>query len=259
MIVVAVAIAFTYALGIRALARRGRVLPNGRSVAAAGAVATIVASSLVPGASFTGHMVEHIGLGMVAPLLLALAAPVTLALQTTPPWLRPRIRTALHSTAAQWLSRPVMGLILFGTTLLVLYLTPLLELSERNDAVHVAVHAHLFAVGALFMWPLIGVDPIARRVPFGARILTVPAAVPFHAFLGMALISTDTPLAPRVYPSLDDQHRAGGLLWMSGELMSLVLASIVVAGWMAAERRADRRDRQRDDPPLRVRSTPATD
>ena len=56
------------------------------------------------------------------------------------------------------------------------------------------------AAGALFMWPLVGVDPIPGRVPFGARILTVMAAVPFHAFLGLALISTTTALAPGVVP-----------------------------------------------------------
>jgi putative copper resistance protein D len=75
-------------------------------------------------------------------------------------------------------------------------------------------------------------------VPFGARILTVLAAVPFHAFLGVAIMSTSRPLAPTIYPSLDDQHSAGGLLWVSGELMSLVLASIVVHAWINADRRA---------------------
>ena len=84
-------------------------------------------------------------------------------------------------------------------------------------------------------------------MPFAARILTIMAAVPFHAFLGMALISTTTALAPKAYPSLDDQHRAGGLLWMSGELMAFVLASIAVRAWFVADTKAARRADARDD------------
>jgi len=191
-------------------------------------------------------MIEHILLGMVAPLLLAVSAPVTLALQTTPPFLRQKLRRTLHSRPIAWLSHPVVGLAIFGLSLSVLYLSPVLELSARNDAVHVAVHAHLIAAGALFMWPLVGVDPLPRPVPFGARILTITAAVPFHAFLGVALIYTTTALAPSGYPELDEKHRAGGLLWMSGELMSFVLASIVLRAWLTADGRASRRADARD-------------
>jgi putative membrane protein len=238
MIVVAVGLAVAYAMGVHSLARRGRVWPIARSLAAVGAIAAIAASEFAAGSSFTGHMGEHILLGMVAPLLLALSAPITLALQTTPPWLRPKLRRTIHSTPATWLSNPVVGLAVFGVSLIVLYLSPLLELSERHALIHAVVHVHLVAAGALFMWPLVGIDPIPRRVPFGARILTVLAAVPFHAFLGVAIMSTSSPLAPTIYPSLDDQHSAGGLLWVSGELMSLVLASIVVHAWINADRRA---------------------
>ena len=237
MIVLAAAIAITYGRR-RALARRGRKWPMRRSLFAAAGVVTLAASGFAPPGTFTGHMTEHIALGMVAPLCFALSAPVTLALQTTPPWLRPNIRRGLHSKPAVWLATSRRGSRPLRWVLAVLYLTPLLQMSARNDAVHVAVHVHLLAVGALFMWPLVGVDPMPRRVPFGARILAVLAAVPFHAFLGLAILSTTTALAPKVYPSLDDQHRAGGLLWMSGEVMSFVLASIVVRAWYLADTRA---------------------
>ena len=242
MIVLAVVIAVTYAAGVRSLAGRQRRWPVLRSIALAAAVVAIGASGFVPAGTMTGHMVEHLLIGMVAPLLLALSAPATLALQTTPAWLRPMIRSALHSRPATWLANPVVGLLIFGATLVVLYLTPVLQWSADHLVVHVLVHTHLLASGALFMWPIVAVDPIPRRVPYGARVLTVLAAVPFHAFLGLAIISTTTLLAPKAYPSLDDQHRAGGLLWMSGELMSFTLAAVVVRAWYESDRRAGRRD-----------------
>jgi putative copper resistance protein D len=130
------------------------------------------------------------------------------------------------------------------------YLTPLFRLSLRNPVVHAALHLHVLAAGCLFLWPLVGADPLPRPVPYGARIFTVLAAVPFHAFLGLALLSTRAPLAPAVYPSLSDQHAAAGLLWASGEFLTLVAAAIVLRAWMRAdERQAARLDQRVRLPP----------
>lgn len=241
MIVLAVAIGVAYGLGVRSLARRVRRWSRVRSLSAAGAVLAMAGSEFVPAGTMSGHMIEHLLIGMVAPLLLALAAPITLALQTTPPWFRRPLRTALHSRLASRLSNPVIGLVIFGGSLIVLYLTPLLQRSADHVVVHVLVHVLLLTAGVMFMWPIVAIDPIPRRVPFGARVLTVLAAVPFHAFLGLAIISTTTLLAPDAYPSLADQHRAGGLLWISGELMSFTLATIVGRAWYESDRRSNDR------------------
>jgi putative copper resistance protein D len=65
----------------------------------------------------------------------------------------------------------------------------------------------------------------------------------------MVLLSTSRPLAPAVYPSLADQHAAAGVLWASGELLTLVAAAIVLRAWMVADgREAARADRRLDAP-----------
>jgi putative copper resistance protein D len=208
-------------------------------------VTALTVATFVPDGSFTGHMVEHVLLGMVAPLLLAFAAPVTLALQAGSPALRSALRRALHTRLLAAVSHPVAGLGLFGASMVALYLTPLLDLAARNGAVHVLVHVHLTVVGCLFVWPLVGVDPSPRRVPFGGRLLAVLVAVPFHAFLALALLTGTTPVAPDTYPDLADQHRAAGILWASGELLTVVVAAVVCRAWLVADRReAARLDRQ---------------
>jgi putative membrane protein len=241
MIALAVLVALLYGAGVRSLAGRGRRWPVRRTTPAAFAVVTMAGSGFVPAGTFTGHMIEHIMVGMAVPLLFALSAPVTLALQTAPPGWRRALRTSLHSRLGAWLANPVVGLAVFGLTLVALYLTPLLQWSADHLVVHVAVHLHLLVAGSLFVWPLVGIDPIPCRLPHGARALTVMAAVPFHAFLGIVIISSSAALAPRAYPGLTDQRRAGGLLWASGELMTLVLLTIVVRRWLVAERRSDAR------------------
>jgi putative copper resistance protein D len=231
-----------YVAGVRRLAARGRRWSRARSsafLAGLGLVLLATQSGLgrYDTAGFTVHMGQHLLLGMAAPLLLALGAPITLALQASSPSMKLVVRRAVHSPVATALSRPVVGFALFGGTLVALYLSPLLELSLRNGFVHALVHAHVVLVGSVFLWPLLGVDVLPRPVPFGARLLAVLAAVPFHAFLGVALLTADRPLVPEFYPSLHDQKAAAGILWSSGELLTLVVAAIVFARWAAADRR----------------------
>jgi putative membrane protein len=243
--VVAAVAALAYGSGVRAMRRRGRPWTWTRTLPFAAGLAVVVVGATLPERSFTSHMAQHVLFGMAAPLLLALGAPVTLALQTAPAGLRASLRHAVHGPAGRLLAHPLVGWLLFGGSMLVLYLTPLLDLSVRNAAVHAWVHVHFLLAGTVFVWPLVGADTVPHAPPFGARLLTVLVAVPFHAFLGLALLSATSPLAPEAYPGLDDQRSAAALLWASGELFTLIIAGIVFAHWLAADRReAARLDRR---------------
>ena len=237
---------------LRAARRVRRPWPAGRSVAlVAGALVVTVAVLLDGEARFTTHAAQHLLLGMVAPALFALAAPVTLALQTGGAGARRRLRRVLHSRAAAVAAHPLTGWSLFGGSMLALYLTPLYRLSLEHGWLHEALHVHFLAAGALFFWPVVGVDPLPRRLPHGGRLLVVFLAVPFHAVLGMALLAAREPIAPQ--HTLSD-HRAGaGLLWIAGDLLGLVAALVVAAQWMAAEdRQAEREDRRAEAAALPV-------
>jgi putative copper resistance protein D len=243
-----------YAVGVRRLAARGRVWPLGRRAAMAGALAAAVLATQsgvgrYEADRFSVHMVQHVLLGMVVPLLAVLAAPLTLALQTGAPGTRQVLRTALHSRPGRLVAHPLVGWALFGGGLVVIYLTPLLDLAARHDLVHLAVHAHVVATGVLFLALIVGVDPLPARPPYGARLLVLLVSVPFHAVVALALISAGSPVAPDAYPSLDDQRAAAALFWGSGELLTVVVAAIVCRQWWVSEQRAaareDRLDRSR--------------
>jgi cytochrome c oxidase assembly factor CtaG len=236
-----------YLLGVHRLARRGRTWSAARSAAMAGAlVAAVLATQSgvgrYEGDRFWVHMVQHVLLGMVVPLLVVLSAPLTLALQTARPPTRRGLRRVLHSPAASIATHPLVGWCLFGGGLVVIYLTPLLDLAARNDLVHLAVHAHVVGSGMLFLVPLVGVDPLPRRLPHPARLLALLAAIPFHAFVGLAMLSAGSPLAPEAYPSLDDQRQAAGLFWGAGEIFTLVAAAVVMRQWWVSEQRAADRE-----------------
>lgn len=233
------------------LRRRRGDWPAGRSAAAlaaflAAVVATQSGIATHDTESFTAHVVQHVLLGMAVPFLAALAAPVTLVLQAADPSTRRVVRLALRHRLARVLGHPLVGFAIFGASLAVLTFSPLLDVAARNDLVHLAVHVHVVVVGCLFVWPLVGVDPMPERPGHGARLLIVLASVPFHAFVGAALLSASQPLFD-AYPLLDDQRRAAGLLWGAGELFTVAVAAVVSRDWYRAEQRAGaRHDRSLD-------------
>ena len=231
------------------LVRRHPRWSAGRVAAGAGALAMAVVATQSGMAthdttSFTAHASQHVVLGMVVPLLAAVAAPITLVLQAADHPTRAVVRRALHHPAALVLGRPLVGFVLFGASIVVLTFTPVLDLSARNDLVHLAVHVHLVVAGSLFAWPLVSPDPVPGRPGHGARLLLVLAAVPFHAFVGVALLTSARPLLD-TYPSLDDQRIAAGVLWGAGELLTLATAAIVFHEWYRAEQRAGTRSDRR--------------
>ncbi len=242
-----------YAEGVRRLAARGRRWSPARTTALVGAlvVAIVATQSGIAHHEDTRlwvHMVQHVLLGLVVPLLLVLSAPLTLALQAASTATRRSLRAALRSRPAHVLTHPVVAWGLFGGGLVAIYLTPLLELSVRNDAVHLFVHAHVVVSGVLFLAVLVGIDPLPGRPPFGARLLALLVAVPFHAVVGLALLSSGSPVAPDAYPLMSDQRTAAGLFWGTGEVFTLVVAAIIVRQWWVVEQRAAARDERRFAP-----------
>jgi putative copper resistance protein D len=260
-LLVCLALGSAYVVGVRRLAARGRRWAPARSLSFASGIGVLVVATQSGLAAyddvlFAAHSAQHVLLGMVAPTLLALGAPVTLALQASSRPLQQVLLTVLHSRPARVVAHPVVVWVLFGGTLVALYASPLLELSLRHGVVHTAVHLHVVGTGALFCWTAIGVDPNPRRLPHGARVGFVFLAVPVHAILGVTLLGTTSLLAGGHYaaeapPWLDDvladQRLGAGILWVTGELFGLALTGIALARWMGAEERTGRRHDTRGD------------
>ena len=254
-----VAAALLYGLGARRLTTRGRTWPASRTTLFGLGLLAVLAATQGPLAAaaatrFSAHTGQHLLLGMVGPLLLALAAPLTLALQAGGPATSARLRRLLHSRGARLVANPLLGLAVFGGSLFALYFSPLLALSLRNGPVHAGVHLHFLAAGAIFLWPVLAVDPVAARPSHPARLLAVFLTLPLHAVLGLAILSADRLLAGGWYgralgpqAALADQRAGGGVLWAAGELVGLACAGLVLHQWMAAdEREASRNDRRLD-------------
>ena len=254
-----------YAVGVNRLASRGDHWPVGRTVAfAAGILAFVLATQSGLAAYDTTllsvHMVQHMILSMVVPLLVALSAPVTLALRTLPARPRRWLLAVLHSRIAKVLTFPPLTLLLYVVSPWALYFSGWYSASLQSAFVHELMHVHLVVVGSLFFWPIVGVDPVPGRVQYPFRMLLVLLTLPFHAFLGVTIMSQTELLGGDWYPNLhrgdlgswlpspaDDQHLAGGILWSSGDLIALMVFAVLFAQWVRASmKESEREDRRLD-------------
>lgn len=202
------------------------------------------------------HMVQHMVLGMLVPIFLALGAPVTLALRALRPAGRAVVQSVLHSRAARVLAFPVVAGALFVANPFALYFTGWYEATLRSPWLHDLNHVHFVLVGCLWFWPVLGLDPMPSRPSYPMRLLAVFATMPFHAFLGVAIMGSETLLGGDYYRELDrswgpslleDQEIAGGLLWASGDLVAVLVLGALFVQWVrASEREARREDRRLD-------------
>jgi cytochrome c oxidase assembly factor CtaG/putative copper export protein len=264
----AVLLAVAYTIGTARLRRRGDRWAVGRSVAwYAGCTTILIATSSGLGryapAMFSVHMGQHMLLAMLAPILLVLGAPVTLALRALPsagrgrpPGPREWLMAGVHSPLARMLSHPLLTLPLFVGSYYALYFSGLFDAALTQHWAHLAMNAHFLLVGALFFWPLVGVDPAPRRLPPAARLGVVFASVPFHAFFGVALMSFNSVIGgafyrtlalPWVPDPLADQKLGGGLAWASGEAPLLLVVIALLVQWSRQDERLARRDDRRAD------------
>ena len=267
-----------YAAGVLVLRRRGDRWPWGRTLSlavgmGAFAVATMSGVAAYDTTLLSVHMVQHMVLSMVVPLALALSAPVTLALRTLPARPRRWLLAVLHSRVARVLSFPPLTFTLYVVSPWALYFSGWYRASLESAYVHELMHVHLMVVGALFFWPLMGVDPVPGRVSHPFRMVIVVLTLPFHAFLGVTIMGQQSLLGGGWYPELhdgpmgawlpdplDDQHLAGGILWGSGDLVGLVFFGVLFTQWVRSSmREAAREDRRLDLLEARGRSPDGTD
>jgi cytochrome c oxidase assembly factor CtaG len=198
---------------------------------------------------FSVHVGQHMLLTMVAAPLLALGAPVTLALRVAKGRTRRRMTRVLHSPPLRVVGHPLVAWVLFTATLYGLYFSPLFDLTLREPLVHDLVHLHFLAAGLL-----VGLDPSRWRLPHIARLLFVFLMVPFHAFLGVAIMNSGRVLAPTLESfqrtwgptPLADQQVGGAILWGAGDLIALAAVLGVLISWASYEEKvvAVREDRR---------------
>lgn len=227
------------------LRRRGDSWPLIRDASfAAGGLGTVWATLGDPwGGPFTQHVVRHLVVAMMAPLLFVAAHPLTLALRALAPGgVRRRLVAVAHSGAVALLFFPPLAAVLDVGGLWLLYRTELFAATAHRPLLHSAVQVHMAAAGLLFTFAVCGLDPVRRRWSLGVRGATVLAAGTAHAVLARTLYSRPPP--GTAFTTADLRL---GAQWMyyGGDLAEAGLAVLMGVAWYAGAGRARARRRRR--------------
>jgi cytochrome c oxidase assembly factor CtaG/putative copper export protein len=264
---VVVFLAFFYLAGVWRLYKRGDKWPVLRTISWLAGLALLFyvtngALNVYGKYLFSVHMLGHMLLTMMIPVLLVPGAPVTLASraikkrQDGSRGAREWILLAVHSRYAGFLAHPIVAAVLFAGSLWVFYYSPLFRWATEDHIGHQWMVVHFLLTGYLFVQSLIGIDPVPYRAPYPLRLLMLLGTMAFHAFFGLAIMTGTGLLLADWFgamgrewgPSaLADQQAGGGIAWSVGEIPTIILAIIVAISWSRSDAKETKRlDRTAD-------------
>ena len=207
---------------------------------------------------FSVHMVGHMVLSMMVPVLLVPGAPVTLLSRAQAPrkdgsWgMREWVLWAVHTPFAWFVSHPLFAGLNFALSLVMFYYTPLFRWATEEHLGHQWMLIHFLITGYLFVQSLMGVDPQPHRTGYPIKLMLLIGTMAFHAFFGLGLMNERSLLLADWFGAmgrtwgddpLADQAIGGAFAWGVGEIPTIVIALIVVTQWS----RSDDRERKRLD------------
>jgi putative copper resistance protein D len=256
-----------YLVGFWLLRRRGDRWPAGRVVSwllgwLVVIWATCAGVAWYAPVSFALHMVSHMALAMLAPVLLVLGGPITLALRVLPAagggarGPREWITWALHTPLTRFVTHPLYVLFIYTVGLYGLYYTSLYATLMSSHLGHFAMQVHFLAAGYLFYWVVIGVDAGPRRLGYPVRLILLMASLVIHSLFAVPMMMTEAPMVqgwydlvqpPWLVDPLADTHVAGAIAWGFGELPTLVVAIALGFQWARSDEREARRTDRRAD------------
>jgi putative copper resistance protein D len=234
-----------------ALSARGRRWSPKRTASFLAGLVAIDVALQSPVAAFTmeyfqAHVVQHLLLMVIAPPLLAMGAPMTLALQTSGRTGKVRLLKVLNSRPFQVLTHPLPVAFLYYFSMFAFFLTFALNFSMTHMWVMDLVNVAFLIASVHFWWPIVGLDPIPHwKMSHGVRLTNLLIGVPVESFLALALLST-TRGAASMY-TVASTHAGAGILWIGAELFTFLALIPVFLQWVRfEERKGARYDAQLD-------------
>jgi putative copper resistance protein D len=250
-LVTCVAVGAWYLQAVWALSARGRSWSRMRTVSFVAGLVMIDLALQSPVATFTmgyfqAHMIQHLLLMVLAPPLLALGAPMTLALQTSSRKVKVRLLRVLNSRAFRWWSHPVPTAAFYYLGMFAFFLTSAVNVAMEHMWIMDLVNIAFLVASLHFWWPIVGVDYIPHwPMGHGMKMVALLLGVPIESFLALALLTSTRPVASMY--TVGGTHAGAGILWIGAELFTFLALIPVFIQWLRFEgRRTARIDAELD-------------
>lgn len=204
-------------------------------------------------AVYSWHMLVHMTVNMMVPVLCVLGAPFTLvdaASRVRGPDELPGPRELISGLGANrfvrfLLSPPVLW-INYVSSLFLVYFTPLFDWLMRYHWAHQLMLLHFMIAGYLFFNLLIGPDRNPWQLPYLVKFALLVSVMPFHAIFAVGIMMAQhvigetfyrTIAVPWVGDLLADQNIAGQITWFTGEVPVFVAVIALAAQWFRSDSR----------------------
>jgi cytochrome c oxidase assembly factor CtaG len=191
---------------------------------------------------FSAHMVQHLLLGDIAPLLLLLSLsrvmmrPLTRRLQSVERALGP-------------LAHPATALIVWLGLIYLWHVPALYGAALEHSGVHALQHVAFFTAGLLVWWPLIQPVPMRNRLTGMWTFGYIGTAKFGLAALGLFLTWTSTVVyayyehVPRIWgmSALTDQNVGGAIMMVEQSLVLVTVLAVVFSRMLTQSEQEERR------------------
>lgn len=186
---------------------------------------------------FTAHMLGHLALVMLAPVLLVAGHPLSLRLAAARPDKRRRIARRAQGRIVSFLTAPPVALASYTVVIVGSHLTGLMDTIMRNAWAGQLEHLVYVLVGCQFFVLVVGQEPIRWRLGTPARWLLLAVAMAVDTFTGIVLLQGTHAVAmvsdPRVMvDALSDTRTGGAIMWFGGDAIMIAVMIVLAADWL---------------------------
>jgi cytochrome c oxidase assembly factor CtaG len=194
------------------------------------------------GVLFSMHMAQHLLLIMVAPTLLLLGRPLELLRRATGGRAHRALARVANARPFAMLTHPALAFLYYTVVVVGTHLTPFQQSALTQPMVHAVEELLYLSSGCLLLLPILGVEPVRRRLPHLMRLVLLLAGMVVDTIVGLTLLMTATLPFPayartgRIWgPSpIEDLHWGGAMMWVGGDLLMAALAVVVITHWVNA-------------------------
>ena len=193
---------------------------------------------------FSAHMVQHVLIGDIAPLLILLGLSRVI--------MRPATRrlVGLERRLGPFAS-PVAAIAVWLFVMYLWHVPALYDAAVEHPLVHLIEHVSFFAAGVALWWPLIQPVPMRRRMTGLQPVWYIGAAKGGLAALGLYLTWSTTAIypyyesTPRIWglSPVNDQNVAGVIMMLE---QSITLAIVLVVVFMRMLQESETEQRRRE-------------
>lgn len=268
-------------LYLRGLAALWRHAGHGNGIAVwqvwafAGGMLSLVVALVSPldalgAALFSAHMVQHLILFLVAPMLFAMSRPAVAISWAIPNAYRKQLLTDLHRQPilrgmTSVFAHPVAIWMIFTGVLWIWHVPAMYDAALRSDWVHQAEHLSFMAASYLF-WAWLLQPGRGRKGRGGLAVLFVFTSVIQSGLLGAILTFAGTTLYHGHQPftqawgltTLEDQQLAGLIMWIPMGLWFTATIIFVFIMWLRDAERTVRQWEEQVDCDSATIARPAT-